>query len=62
MEMPLYRVLLFLSGTKLSNVEDYLCSGRPISSTNDKIVEVVRAVMAKYHQLSVRTIAEETGV
>ena len=29
------------------NVEDDPCSGRPISSTNDQNVEVVRAVMRK---------------
>jgi len=33
---------------------------RPNSSTNDQNVEVVRAVMAKDRQLSVRMIAEET--
>ena len=63
MEIPLYRELWFLSGTKLSegqeNVEDDPRSGRPISSPN---VEVVRAVMAKDHRLSVRMIAEETGL
>jgi len=37
-------------------------SGRPISSTNDQNVEVVRAVMAKDRRLSVRMIAEETGL
>ena len=37
-------------------------SGRPISSTNDQNVEVVRAVMAKNHRMSVRMIAEETGL
>ena len=44
------------------NVEDDPRSGRPISSTNDQNVEVVRAVMAKDHRLSVRMIAEETGL
>jgi len=44
------------------NVEDNPRSGRPISSTNDQNVEVVRAVMAKDHRLSVRMIAEETGL
>jgi len=44
------------------NVEDDPRSGRPISSTNDKNVEVVRAVMAKDRRLSVRMIAEETGL
>jgi len=44
------------------NVEDDPRSGRPISSTNDQNVEVVRAVMAKDHQLSVRMTAEETGL
>jgi len=43
------------------NGEDDPRSGRPISSTNDKNVEVVRAVMAKDRRLSVRVIAEETG-
>ena len=41
------------------NVEDDPRSGRPISSTNDKNVEVVRAVMVKDCRLSVRMIAEE---
>ena len=63
MEIPLYRELWFLSGTKLSegqeNVEDDPRTGRPISSTNDQNVEVVRAVMAKDHRLSVRMTAEE---
>ena len=36
--------------------------GRPISSTNYQNVEVVRAVMAKDSRLSVRMIAEETGL
>ena len=44
------------------NVEDNPRSGRSISSTNDQNVEVVRAVMAKDHRLSVRMIAEETGL
>jgi len=44
------------------NVEDDPRSGRPISSTNDQNVEVVRAVMAKDRRLSVRMIAEETGL
>jgi len=44
------------------NVQDDPHSGRPISSTNDQNVEVVRAVMAKDHRLSVRMIAEETGL
>jgi len=44
------------------NVEDDPRSGRPISSTNDQHVEVVRAVMAKDRRLSVRMIAEETGL
>jgi len=43
-------------------VEDNPRSGRPISSTNDQNVEVVRAVMTKDRQLNVRLIAEETGV
>ena len=37
-------------------------SGRPISSTNDQNVEVVRAVMAKDRRLSVRMTAEEMGL
>ena len=41
------------------NVEDDPRSGRPISSTNDQNVEVVRAVMAEDRRLSVRMIAEE---
>ena len=44
------------------NVEDDPRSGRPISSTNDQNVEVVRAVMVKDHRLSVMMIAEETGL
>jgi len=44
------------------NVVDNPRSGRPILSTNDKNVEVVQAVMAKDHRLSVRMIAEETGL
>jgi len=43
------------------NVEDDSRSGRPISSTNDQNVEVVRVVMATDRRLSVRMIAEETG-
>jgi len=37
-------------------------SGRPISSTNYKNVQVVRAVMATDRRLSVRMMAEETGL
>jgi len=44
------------------NVEDDPRSGRPISSTNDQNVEVVRAVMAKDRRLSVRMTAEESGL
>ena len=44
------------------NVEDDPRSGRPISATNDENVEVVRAVMVKDRRLSVRMIAEETGL
>ena len=44
------------------NVEDDPRSGRPISSTSDQNVEVVRAVMAKDRRLGVRMIAEETGL
>ena len=44
------------------NVEDDPRSGRPISSTNDSYVEVVRAVMEKDRRLSFRMIAEETGL
>jgi len=64
METPIYPELWFLSGTKLStfSAEDDPRSGRPISSTNDQNVEVVRAVMAKYRRLSVRMTAEETGL
>jgi len=39
------------------NVEDKPRSGRPISSTDDQNVEVVRAVMARDRQMSVRMIA-----
>jgi len=45
-----------------ANVKNDPRSGRPISSTNDQNVEVVRTVMAKDRRLSVRTIAEETGL
>jgi len=41
------------------NFEDDPCSGRPILSTYDQNMEVVQAVMAKDHRLSVRMIAEE---
>jgi len=51
---------VFKEGQK--NVEDDPHSGRPISSTNDQNVEVVRAVIPKDHQLSVRMIAEEMGL
>jgi len=44
------------------NVEDDPRSGRPISSTNDQNVEVVRTVMAEDRRSSVRMIAEETGL
>jgi len=44
------------------NVEDDPRSGRSISSTNDQNMEVVRAVMTKDGRLSVRMIAEETGL
>ena len=44
------------------NVEDDPHSGKPLSSTNDQNVEVVVAVMAKDRRLSVRMIAEETGL
>jgi hypothetical protein len=48
------------------NVEDDARFGRPVSSTNDQVVrtndEVVGAVMAKDCRLSVRMIAEETGL
>ena len=44
------------------NVEGDPRSGRPISSTNDKNVEVAPAVMAKDRRLRVRMIAEETGL
>ena len=44
------------------NGEDDPRSGRPVSSTNDQNVEEVRAAMAKDCRLSVRMIAEETGL
>ena len=44
------------------NVDDDPCSGRPISSTTDQNVEVVRAVMTKDRRMSVRMIADETGL
>ena len=43
-------------------LEDDPCSGRPISATNDENMEVVQAVMVKDSRLSVRMIAEETGL
>jgi len=43
-------------------VEDDPRPGRPISSTNDENLEVVRAVIVKDPRLSVRMIAEETGL
>ena len=44
------------------NVEDDPRSGRPILSTNDQNVVVVRAVMAKDRRLSIRMTAEKTGL
>jgi len=44
------------------NVEDDPRSVKIISSTNDQNVEVVRALMATDCRLSVRMIAEETGL
>jgi hypothetical protein len=44
------------------NVENDPRSGRTISSTNDQHTEVVRAVMAKDRRMSVRMIAEDTGL
>ena len=44
------------------NVEDDPRSERTISSTNDQNMEVVLAVMAKDLRMSVRMIAEETGL
>ena len=44
------------------NVQDDTRSGRPISSTNDQNVEVLRAVMAKYRRLSVRMICKRNGL
>ena len=44
------------------NVVNYPRSGRPISSTNDQNVEVVRAVMAEDRRLSVRMVANETSL
>jgi len=44
------------------NVEDGPHSGKPILSTNDQNVEVVRAVMAKDRRFSVKMIAEEMGL
>ena len=68
MEMPLTlsRTMIFKWHKALKegrkNVEDDPHSGRPISSTNDQNVEVLRAVMAKDRRLSVRMVAEETGL
>jgi len=42
------------------NVEDDPSSGRPISSTNDQNVEMVRAVIAIDRRMSVRMIAVHT--
>jgi len=42
------------------NFEDDPRSGRPISSTNDQNVEMVRAVIAKDRRMSVRMIAGQT--
>ena len=67
MEMPLYRELWFLSGTKLSKraekmFKTTLVLEDQISSTNYQNVEVMRAVMAKDRRSSVRMIAEEKGL
>ena len=66
MEMPLSRTMVFKWHKAFKegreNVEDDPRSGRPISSTNGQNVEMVRAVMAKDRRLSVRMIAEETGL
>ena len=65
-DATLSRTMVFKSHKALKegreNVEDDPRSGRPISSTNDQNVEMVRAVMSKDHRLSVRMIAEETGL
>jgi len=42
------------------NVKDDPRSGRPISSTNDQNLEVMRAVMAKNRRMSVKMIAGQT--
>jgi len=64
--MPLLRIMVFKWHKAFKegreNVEDDPHSGRPILSTNDQNVEVVRAVMAKEYQMSVTMIAEETGL
>ena len=64
MEMTLSRPMVFKWHKAFKegreNVEDDPRSGRPISSTNNQNVEMVRAVMAKDHRLSVSMIAEET--
>src|SRR5678816_3655803 len=44
------------------NVEDDSRCGRPVSSTNDENVEVVRAMMERDRRFNVRVIAEETGL
>ena len=66
MEMPLYRELVFKWHKAFKegreNIEDDPHSGRPISSTNDENVEVVRAVMVKDRRLRIRMIAEGTGL
>jgi len=65
-DASLSRTMVFKSHKALKegqeNVEDNPRSGRPISSTNDQNVEVVRAVMVKDCRLSVRMIADETGL
>jgi hypothetical protein len=52
----------FSKSSSVASSSTFSRSGRPISSTNDQNVEVVRAVMAKDRRLSVRMIAEELAL
>jgi len=67
MEMPLYRELWFVSGTKLSKRAEKMLKTTFVLEDQSrqqmiKMLEVVRAVMTEDCRLSVRMIAEETGL
>ena len=67
MDMPLYRELWFLSGTNLSKRAEKMLKTTLVLEDQSrqqmiKMWKVVRAVMAKDRRLSVRMIAEETGL